>query len=112
MLDFVPNFFLYLLVMAGVTYLVRMLPMVLFRRKIENRYIRSFLYYMPYSVLSVMTVPAIFYSTGHIVSAALGFLVAVLLALKRRSLITVAALAALTVLIAEILIGYLPVPII
>jgi branched-subunit amino acid transport protein len=109
MFDFMPGFFLYLLVMAGVTYLVRMLPMVLFRRKIENRYIRSFLYYMPYSVLSVMTVPAIFYSTGHITSAAAGFLVALLLALKKKSLITVAAFAALAVLIAEIAICYFPI---
>ncbi|MBO5101325.1 MAG: AzlD domain-containing protein [Clostridia bacterium] len=112
MLDFAPSFFLYLLVMAGVTYLVRMLPMVLFRRKIENRYIRSFLYYMPYSVLSVMTVPAIFYSTGHITSAAVGFLTALILALKRKSLITVAAFAAIAVLLAEIAIVYIPVAII
>ena len=55
--EFVPNFFLYLLIMAGVTYLVRMLPLVLCRRKIENKFIRSFLYYIPYAVLSVMTVP-------------------------------------------------------
>ena len=108
MLDFVPNFFLYLLVMAGVTYLVRMLPMVLFRRKIKNRYLRSFLYYMPYAVLSVMTVPAIFFSTGHIASAAAGALVAVMLALKNRSLIRVAAFAALTVLLFELAIAYIP----
>ena len=52
-------FFLYLLVMAGVTYLIRMLPLVLCRKKIENRFIRSFLYYIPYAVLSAMTIPAI-----------------------------------------------------
>ena len=52
------NFFIYLLVMAGVTYLVRMLPMVLVKKKITNTFIRSFLYYVPYAVLSVMTVPA------------------------------------------------------
>ncbi|MBO5411276.1 MAG: AzlD domain-containing protein, partial [Clostridia bacterium] len=53
------NFGIYLLVCAGVTYLVRMLPMVLVKKEIKNRFILSFLYYMPYAVLSVMTVPAI-----------------------------------------------------
>ena len=108
MIDFVPNFFLYLAVMAVVTYLVRMLPMVLFRKKIHNRFLRSFLYYMPYTVLSVMTVPAIFFSTGHVISAAAGALVAVIFALRNRSLIVVAAVAALTVLAFEIGISYVP----
>ena len=53
--DFVDNFFWYLLLTAGTTYLVRMLPLVLVRGKIENRIIRTFLYYVPYSVLSAMT---------------------------------------------------------
>jgi len=56
------NFFLYLAVMAGVTYLIRMLPLVLMRRKLQNRFLLSFLYYIPYAVLSVMTIPAIFYA--------------------------------------------------
>jgi len=101
------KFFLYLLVMAGVTYLVRMLPLVFFRKKIKSRFIRSFLYYIPYAVLAVMTVPAIFYSTGSLWSALAGTLVAVLLAFLGRSLITVAAGSALTVLIAEVVIKYL-----
>jgi len=101
------KFFLYLLVMAGVTYLVRMLPLVFFRKKIKSRFIRSFLYYIPYAVLAVMTVPAIFYSTGSLWSALAGTLVAVLLAFLGRSLITVAAGSALTVLIAEVIIKYL-----
>ena len=58
------TFLIYLAVMAGVTYLIRMLPLVLFRRKIESRFIRSVLYYMPYAVLTAMTVPAVFSSTG------------------------------------------------
>lgn len=102
MFDFVPNFFLYLLIMAGVTYLVRMLPLVLVRRKITNRFVRSFLYYIPYSVLSVMTVPAIFYSTGNIISALVGSAIAVVLAYKKKSLIVVAAFAALAVLVTEL----------
>ena len=101
MLDFVPNFFFYLLVMAGVTYLVRMLPLVLVRKKIENRFIRSFLYYVPYSVLSVMTFPSIFFSTGNVLSAVIGTAVAVFLAYRKKSLIVVAALAAGAVLVCE-----------
>ena len=110
MFDFVPNFFIYLFVMSGVTYLVRMIPLVLVRKKIKNKFIKSFLYYIPYSVLSVMTVPAIFFSTGNIISALLGTLVAVILAYKKKSLIVVAAAAALTVLLSELVMGYIPVP--
>ncbi|MBP3401642.1 MAG: AzlD domain-containing protein [Clostridia bacterium] len=102
MFNFVPNFLIYLVVMAGVTYLIRMLPLVLVRRKIENKFISSFLYYVPYSVLSVMTVPAIFYSTGHILSAAVGTAVAVILAYNKKSLIIVAASAALAVFACEL----------
>lgn len=101
--NFVPNFFIYLIIMAGVTYLIRMLPMVLVRKKIENRFISSFLYYVPYSVLSVMTVPAIFYSTGHILTAIFGTAVAVFLAYNKKSLIVVAASASLAVLLGELL---------
>ena len=107
MLDFVPNFLLYLVVMAGVTYLVRMLPLVLVRKKIENRFIRSFLYYVPYSVLSVMTFPAVFFSTGSIVSAVVGTAVAVVLAYRKKSLIIVAAFAALAVLICELVMMFI-----
>jgi branched-subunit amino acid transport protein len=107
MFDFVPNFLLYLVVMAGVTYLVRMLPLVLVRKKIENRFIRSFLYYVPYSVLSVMTFPAVFFSTGSIVSAVVGTAVAVVLAYRKKSLIVVAASAALAVLICELVMMFI-----
>ena len=72
MFDFVADFFIYLAIMAGVTYLVRMLPFVLVRGRIKSRFFRSFLYYVPYSVLTVMTIPAIFFSTGSILSAAVG----------------------------------------
>ncbi len=100
------RFFLYLGVMAGVTYLVRMLPMVFFRKKIKSRFVRSFLYYIPYTVLTVMTVPGIFYSTGSLASGIAGAAVAVLLALLGRSLLTVAAGSALGVLIVEIILKY------
>lgn len=100
--EFVPNFFIYLGVMAGVTYLVRMLPLVLVKKKITNTFLRSFLYYVPYTVLSAMTFPAIMFSTGNIVSAAVGAVVALLLAYFGRSLLTVAASSAASVFIAEL----------
>jgi len=101
------NFFLYLRVIAGVTYLVRMLPMVLVKRKITNTFIRSFLYYVPYAVLGVMTVPAIFYSTSYLISAVVGFVVAVILAYFEKSLLTVAASACGAVLVTEVIISLL-----
>ena len=95
------RFIIYLAVMAGVTYLVRMLPLMLVRKKIENRLIVSFLYYLPCSVLSVMTVPAIFYATDSKISAALGLITAVICAYFGKSLMKVAVTACAVVLIAE-----------
>lgn len=106
MLDISPEFLIYLAAMAGVTYLVRMIPLVFVRRRITSRFIRSFLYYAPYAVLSAMTFPAIIYATSHPISAIIGTLVALLLAFYRRSLIVVAASSALAVLITEILLKY------
>lgn len=103
-----PSFFFYLLVMAGVTYLIRMLPLVLIKKKIKNRFILSFLYYMPYAVLTVMTVPAIFHATDHVLAAVIGFTVAVVLSFFKKSLVTVAGISCLAVLAAELLIGYIP----
>lgn len=84
-------------VMALVTYLVRMLPMMIFRKKITNVRVRSFLYYVPYAVLSAMTFPAIFESTGTLPSAAAGCGVAVILAYFKKGLLTVAVGAAAAV---------------
>ena len=100
------KFFIYLAVMAGVTYLVRMIPMVLVKKKIENTFILSFLHYIPYTVLSVMTIPAIFYATDSPITAAVGFIVAVVAALFEKSLVQVAALSCLSVLVTEILMKY------
>lgn len=99
------SFRLYLLVMAGITYLVRMIPLVLVKKKIKNKFILSFLYYIPYAVLSVMTIPAIFYSTSHKISAAAGFVVAAVLSYFEKSLLKVAAFSCVAVFIAELLIG-------
>ena len=80
----------YLLAMAVTTYLIRMIPFTLFRKKIRSTFARSFFYYIPYAVLSAMTFPAIFNSTGNVWSASAGVAVAILLAYFRRSLLTVA----------------------
>ena len=76
--------------MALTTYFIRMLPMAIFRKKIENRWIKSFLYYVPYVVLSAMTFPAIFTSTGSILGASVGCVVAIMLAYFNKGLLTVA----------------------
>lgn len=84
----------YIAVMAGVTYLIRVLPFAFFTKKINSRFFRSFLYYIPYAVLSAMTIPAIFYSTGSYVTAAVGTAAAVALAYFGLPLIAVALTAA------------------
>ena len=98
-----PDVFAYIVVMAVVTYLIRMLPLTLIRRKIKNRFIRSFLYYVPYTTLAAMTFPAILTATGSILSAVLGFLTALVLAFRGKSLLTVAVCASAAVLITELL---------
>lgn len=84
---------LYIAVMAGVTYLIRMIPFTLFRKKIKSRFIQSVLYYIPYAVLSAMTFPAIFYSTDNTVTAVVGTVIAIILAYFKLPL-TVVAIAA------------------
>ena len=101
------NFAFYLLVMAGVTYLIRLLPLMFARRRIENGFIRSFLYYVPYTVLAAMTFPTIIFAPDHMVSGILALAVCAVLGFFRRGLVTVAAGGALTVLISELVITYL-----
>ena len=96
-------FFIALFIMAGITYLVRMLPFVLFRKKIKNNFLKSFFYYIPYAVLAAMTIPAILYSTSSIASVAAGLAVALLLAFFERSLLTVAVGAALVAFFVQII---------
>ena len=100
------SFLPYLAVMALVTYAVRVIPLVLVKKKIENKFILSFLHYMPYAVLSVMTVPAVFYATGNVYSAVVGVVVALILAFFKRSLLLVAASASAAVLAAELVMRY------
>lgn len=95
------TFFLYLLVMSGSTYLIRAIPFAVINKKIENRFIKSFLYYIPYAVLTAMTFPAILYATDYVVSAAAGFVVALVFAWKGKSLTTVAVVACVAVFLVE-----------
>lgn len=88
-----PIFLKYLLVMAGVTYLIRMIPLAAVRGKVKSRFFRSFLYYVPYAVLGAMTFPDVFASTGNLISAIAGTAVALVLGWFEKSLLTVAASA-------------------
>ncbi len=107
-----PSLFAYIGVMAGVTYLVRMLPFVIFRKKIKSKFVKDFLYYVPYAVLGAMTIPAVLYSTGWdsgtesiggLISASAGLLAAVLLAFKDKGLLAVAAAACIAAFAAELI---------
>lgn len=92
-----------MLVMALMTYVIRMLPMAIFRKKITNKRVQSFLYYVPYAVLSAMTFPAIFSSTGSEISAVVGCVVAIALAYMRKGLLTVAVGAAGAVFLVQMI---------
>ena len=83
--------YVYILVMAVTTYLVRVLPLTLLKKPIRSRFIRSFLHYVPVACLTAMTFPAILSATDHLLSGAVGLIVAVILAVKNKSLIAVAA---------------------
>ena len=90
-----------LVVMFAVTYLPRTLPLVLFRREITNRWVRSFLHYVPYAVLTALTIPALFTATTSGAAAAAGLAVAGALAWRGRSLLAVALAAAAAVWVVE-----------
>ncbi len=96
--------YIYILTMAAVTYAVRVLPLTLIRKKIKNRTLRSFLYYVPYVTLSVMTFPAILSATGSPVSAAAALIVGILAAYFGGSLFVVAAGCSIAVIIIELFI--------
>lgn len=95
------QYWIYLALLAGSTYLIRAIPFALVKKKIDNPFIQSFLYYIPYAVLTAMTLPAIFYATQSIISAAIGLFVAIIFAYREKSLTTVAIAACLGVFISE-----------
>ena len=96
------NIWLYILVSASVSYLIRVTPLALIRREITNRTLRSFLYYVPYVTLAVMTFPAITEATQSPLAGALALLTGIVLAWRGKSLFTVAAACCLVVLATEI----------
>ncbi len=97
------NIYIYILVMAIVTYLIRALPLTLIHKEIKNKFFKSFLYYIPYVTLSVMTFPAILRCTGNTVTALVGFIVALFLAYKEKSLTTVALVSSVSVYLVGLL---------
>ena len=101
------NVYIYILVMAGVTYLIRVLPITLAKKEIVNPYIKSFLYYVPYACLAAMTFPAILYATASRISAAAGCGAALIAAYKEKSLLTVALIACGAVFIVERIMAFL-----
>ena len=96
--------FIAVLLMATVTYIPRVLPIVIFRREIKSKYIKSFLRYVPFAVLGALTFPDIFYSTNNIYTAVAGTIVALFLAYKEKSLVIAAVGAILTVYITGLII--------
>ena len=97
------SIYIYIVTMALTTYLIRMLPLTLFRKPIQSRFLRSFLHYVPYACLSAMTFPAILSSTASLVSGAAAFAVALILAMKNKSLLTVSLGSSAAVLVSEFL---------
>ena len=98
------NTLIYIAVMAIVTYLIRMLPLALIKKKITNKFFRSFLYYVPFVTLAVMTFPAILGATDSVWSALAGFIVAIVAALINGSLPVVSALSCVAVFVVELFI--------
>jgi branched-subunit amino acid transport protein len=101
------DFWIYLLILAGSTYLIRAIPFTLLRKKITNRTVRSFLYYIPYSVLAAMTLPAALYATGSMIAAAAGLLVGGIFAVRGKGLTLVAIVSCVTVFAVECVLTYL-----
>ena len=100
------DFPLYLLILAGSTYLIRAIPFVAISRKTENRFIKSFLFYVPYAVLAAMTLPAALYATGNIISGAIGLIAGAFMAYKEKNLTVVAAVSCAAALAAELVMRY------
>lgn len=95
------NIYIYILVMALTTYLIRMLPLALFKKEITSPFIKSFLFYVPFACLACMTFPSILTSTSSVISGAVGLIVALFLAYKEKSLINVALVSCISVFIVE-----------
>lgn len=97
MIEYIP----YIVIMAGVTYLIRMIPLTFFQKEITSPFIKSFLFYVPYAVLGAMTFPAIFTSGGNVIASCAGCLAGLILAYKGKGLLSVAVAACLVVYITD-----------
>ena len=95
------SIYAYILTMAVTTYLIRVLPLTVFRKSIKSRFVKSFLHYVPYACLTAMTFPAIMYDTTYIFSGIVALVVAVVLAFRGKSLLTVALASCVTVFVTE-----------
>lgn len=95
---------IYILIMAGVTYLIRMLPMAIFRKEIKNTFARSFLYYVPYTALAVMTFPGILLACTSVWAGLGAMAVALVLAFKKKSMVVVSLAAVAAVFVLELVI--------
>lgn len=98
------NPYLYILVTAAVSYLIRVLPLTLIRKEIKNRFLRSFLHYVPYVTLAVMTFPSIISATSSPISGWIGFVCAMFLAWRGKGLLPVACVACAAVFLSELVI--------
>ncbi len=101
------SIYIYILVMAVTTYLVRSIPLTLMKKPIRSQFLKSFLHYIPAACLTAMTFPAILYATDHILSGAVGLLVCILLAYKNKSLITVAVSGCASVFIVDQIMNFI-----
>ena len=99
--------YMYILVMAVVTYLIRVLPLTLIRKEIKNKFVKSFLYYVPYATLAAMTFPAILYAADYMISSLVGFIVALILAIRGKSLLMVAMWGCVAVFVVELIVDFL-----
>ncbi len=90
--------------MAIVTYTIRLLPLVLFRKPIENKFFRSFLYYAPYVTISVLTFPAIFSCTGNYLTSFIGFTTAVIVTLFTGNFVITTFVSCIMVFILQLIV--------
>ena len=100
------SLYIYILAMAVTTYLIRMLPLTVFRKPIKSRFIKSFLHYVPYACLTAMTFPAILYDTTYMVSGAAALVVAIVMAYRGKSLLTVSLASCAAVFLCERILVY------
>ena len=91
------------LVMAIVTYLIRVLPLIVMNKEIKSKFFKSFLYYIPYTVLAAMTFPAIIYSTGNVITGILGGLIGIGLAYLGKSLLQTSIITVIIVYVLNLI---------